>query len=128
MKRLGKFSAKSIRLNVEIKDEGFVRFVGQDNKVLYFTDVVIEGLCRLRADAGERSLLAVVNIPERPVFLCDYWIRVQNCGNLVSDQLFITKSLVIYPLHKEFVEIEVVLHQESYVACLELQRLVAQDL
>ena len=125
---MGKFSAQSIRLNVQIEDETFVRFVGDDNEVLDFPDVVIERLCRLRADAGERSLLVVVDVTERSVLWRYHRIRVQICLNLISDQLLITKSLVIYPLHKEFVEVEVVLHQESYVARLKLQRFVAQDL
>lgn len=125
---MGKFSAQSIRLNVQIEDETFVRFVGDDNEVLDFSDVVIERLCRLRADAGERSLLVVVDVTERSVLWRYHRIRVQICLNLIFYQLLITKSLVIYPLNKEFVEVKVVLHQESYVARLKLQRLVAQDL
>lgn len=125
---MGKFPAQSIRLNVQIEDETFVRFVGDDNEVLDFPDVVIERLCRLRADAGERSLLAVVYVPERSVLWRYHRIRVQICLNLIFYQLLITKSLVIYPFNKEFVEVKVVLHQESYVARLKLQRLVAQDL
>ena len=46
---------------------------------------------------------------------------------LLAHKVFVAQALIVDPMAKELVEVKVMLHQKSDVACFELHRLVSKN-
>ena len=124
---LAKSATQSKRFDLNLEEEHVLASLDELGKVCHGADELLEFGLRARSD----TLVGTVHVVTSTFTRAD---RDDGGGilcslrNFLSNRLLVTQTLVIYSKTEKLVEVEVVLHEEANVACLELHGSVAHDL
>ena len=124
---MAKSTAQSKRFNLNLKHEHVLTGLDELGEVCDGSDEFLKFGLRARADTLVGSVHVVTSTFTRAYGYNARWI-LSSLRNFLSNRLLVAQSLVIHTLTHKLVEVEVVLHEEANVACLELHALVPHDL